>query len=138
MHGQTCKETQQYLNREIQREGARWPSGFDRWLGPATEPLCGKNFSLRNFTPLCQCISDETLKAVGPFYLVSMYARGSKISHQSTLECVNVVDSTSHSKLPQSASMRLKTLTCTANHRQLVSIHQFKKKLNELLLTKFH
>ena len=24
------------------------------------------------FTPLCQCLSDETLKAVGPFYLVSM------------------------------------------------------------------
>ena len=24
------------------------------------------------FTPLCQCLSDETVKAVGPFYLVSM------------------------------------------------------------------
>ena len=24
------------------------------------------------FTPLCQCLSDDTLKAVGPFYLVSM------------------------------------------------------------------
>ena len=24
------------------------------------------------FTPLCQCISEETLKAVGPFHLVSM------------------------------------------------------------------
>ena len=24
------------------------------------------------FTPLCQCLSDETLKAVGPFYLVAM------------------------------------------------------------------
>ena len=24
------------------------------------------------FIPLCQCLSDETLKAVGPFYLVSM------------------------------------------------------------------
>ena len=24
------------------------------------------------FTPPCQCLSDETLKAVGPFYLVSM------------------------------------------------------------------
>ena len=23
------------------------------------------------FTPPCQCLSDETLKAVGPFYLVS-------------------------------------------------------------------
>ena len=25
-----------------------------------------------SFTPLCQCLSEETLKAVGPFYLVSM------------------------------------------------------------------
>ena len=24
------------------------------------------------FTPLCQCLSEETLKAVDPFYLVSM------------------------------------------------------------------
>ena len=24
------------------------------------------------FTPLCQCLSEETLKAVGPFYLVPM------------------------------------------------------------------
>ena len=24
------------------------------------------------FTPLCQCLSEETLKAVGPFYLVSV------------------------------------------------------------------
>ena len=24
------------------------------------------------FTPLCQCLSDETVKTVGPFYLVSM------------------------------------------------------------------
>ena len=25
-----------------------------------------------SFTPLCLCLSEETLKAVGPFYLVSM------------------------------------------------------------------
>ena len=30
--------------------------------------------------PLCPCLSEETVKAVGPFYLVS-YARGSKRSH---------------------------------------------------------
>ena len=41
------------------------------------------------FTPLCQCLSEETLTAVGP-----VYARGSKRSHQSALECVTVVDST--------------------------------------------
>ena len=26
----------------------------------------------RPSTPLCQCLSEETVKAVGPFYLVSM------------------------------------------------------------------
>ena len=25
-----------------------------------------------SFTPLCQCLSEETLKAVGPFYMVPM------------------------------------------------------------------
>ena len=25
-----------------------------------------------SFTPLCQCLSDETVKAVGPFYMLSM------------------------------------------------------------------
>ena len=42
------------------------------------ESRCGKNFSLRfgtlaiPFTPPCPCLSDETVKAVGPFYLVPM------------------------------------------------------------------
>ena len=27
------------------------------------------------FTPLCQCLSEEMLKAVGPFYLVSMQGK---------------------------------------------------------------
>ena len=44
------------------------------------------------------CLSDETLKAES--LLSGVYARGSKISHQSALECVTVVDSTSHSKSP--------------------------------------
>ena len=64
------------------------------------------------FTPLCQCLSEETVKTVGPF-LSGVYARGSKSSHQSALECVTVMDSTAHSKSPRSASMRLKTLPCT-------------------------
>ena len=54
----------------------------DRTVDGST-PTAG-NFELRNFgnsvnpslpiplTLLCQCLSDETLKAVGPFYLVSM------------------------------------------------------------------
>ena len=45
--------------------------------------------------PACQCLSEETLKAVGPFLvLYGVYARGSQISHKSALECVTVVDST--------------------------------------------
>ena len=43
------------------------------------------------FSPLCQCLSEETLKSVG------VYARGSKRSLHSALECVTVVDSTTHS-----------------------------------------
>ena len=72
------------------------------------------------FTPLCQCLSDETVKAGGPFYRVSMPG-GSKISHQSALECVTVVDSTSLSKPPRSASMWLKKLPCTDKGRRNIS-----------------
>ena len=59
--------------------GARWPSWLERWtddpvvLGSnpaAATPL--RNFGHDPFTPLYQCISNDTLKAVGPFYLVSM------------------------------------------------------------------
>ena len=39
-------------------------------------PLLGSNPAAATlaipFTQLCQCLSEETLKAVGPFYLVSM------------------------------------------------------------------
>ena len=37
-------------------------------------------------TLLCQCLSDETLKAVAWSLLYGVYARGSKNSHQSALE----------------------------------------------------
>ena len=49
-----------------------------------------------------------------------VYARGSKRSHQSALECVTVVDSTTHSKLPTSRVrlMWLKTLPCTCIGRR--------------------
>ena len=89
--------------------GARWPSGLERWLALATgrgadglESHCGPFGTLAiPFTPLCQCLSEETLKAVGHF-LSGVYARGSKTT---------VVDSTTHSKFPdlQSAIMRRKT-----------------------------
>ena len=63
--------------------GARWPSGLERWLGmapghfrPGSNPTSVKTFRFGTlaipFTPLCQCLSDETVKAVGPFSLVSM------------------------------------------------------------------
>ena len=51
--------------------------------------------------------------------LSGVYARGSKKkSHQSAPECVTVVDSTSRSKPPRSASMRLKKLPCTDKGRR--------------------
>ena len=80
---------------------AEWVRGLactgDRTVLAGFESHCGKlRFGTLAipFTPLCQCLSEETLKAVGPFYLTSVYARGSKRSHQSALECVTVVDST--------------------------------------------
>ena len=58
---------------------ARWPSGLER--RPATGrsmirvPL-RKTFRIGTlaipFTPFCQCLSEETVKAIGPFYLASM------------------------------------------------------------------
>ena len=53
------------------------------WTGSWTVPAgfeshCGNLFASElwqfriPFTPLCQCLSEETLKAVGPFYQVSM------------------------------------------------------------------
>ena len=49
-------------------------------------------------TLLCQCFSDDTLKAVGPFYLVSM--PGEVKDPTSPHWNVSLVDSTSHSKSP--------------------------------------
>ena len=61
----------------------RWPSGLERWLRmatgdsrPGSNPTSVKTFRFGTFaipfTPLCQCLSEETLKTVGPYYLVSM------------------------------------------------------------------
>ena len=47
----------------------------DRTVLAGFESHCGKlRFGTLAipFTPICQCLSEETLKAVGPFYLVSM------------------------------------------------------------------
>ena len=40
--------------------------------------------------------------------LSGVYAGGSKRSHQSALECVTVVDSTTHSKLPETQTSRVR------------------------------
>ena len=56
--------------------------------------------------------------------LSGVYARGSKRPLQYALECVTVVDSTAHSKLPQSASMRLKTLPCTEEDETGIEIRK--------------
>ena len=37
------------------------------------------------FTPLFQCLSEETLKAVGPFYLVSMPGEAKDPTHNSEI-----------------------------------------------------
>ena len=42
-----------------------------------------------------------------------VYARGSKRPHQSALECVTVVDSTAHSKLPQKCVYAAENAACT-------------------------
>ena len=53
---------------------AQWSSGLERRTGDRV--VLGSNPAGGTlpipFTPLCQCISEETLKSVGPFYLVSM------------------------------------------------------------------
>ena len=56
----------------------------DRTVRIGFESHCGKLcFGMAiPFTPLCQCLSEETLKAVGPLYLVSMAI---KRCHQSLL-----------------------------------------------------
>ena len=55
---------------------AEWVRALDwRPGGPGFESCCS-NFALGTlaipFTPLYQCLLEETLKPVGPFYLVSM------------------------------------------------------------------
>ena len=100
----------------------RRPDG--RWF----ESYFGKNFSLRNFGnsvyPALPVSFGRDSKSRWSL-LSGVYARGSKSSHQSALECVGltVVDSTSHSKPPRSASMRLKKLPCTDKERRRRTSH---------------
>ena len=43
-----------------------------RSRGPGFKTTSGFETWAISFTPLCPCLSEETQKAVGPFYLVSM------------------------------------------------------------------
>ena len=108
------------------RRGARWPSGLECWTGNRTvrgSNPTAENFSLRNFgnsvypaLPVSFGGDTKSRRSL----LSGVYARGSKRPHQSAQECVTVVDSTTHSKLPdpQSAIMRRKTLPCTCIGRR--------------------
>ena len=80
--------------------GGRWPSGLERWTGDRTvrgSNPTAENFSLRNFgnsvyPALPVSFGGDTKRRRS--LLSGVYARGSKRSHQSALECVTVVDST--------------------------------------------
>ena len=50
-------------------EWARTLTGYRTVNG--SSPAAVKTLAIP-FTPPCQCLSDETIKAVGPFYLVPM------------------------------------------------------------------
>ena len=66
--------------------GAWWPSGLERWLGLATgRSRPGSNPTAENFA------SELWQFRLPRFASVFRYARGSKRSHQSALECVTVV-----------------------------------------------
>ena len=87
--------------------GARWPSGLERSTGDRTvegSNPTAENVSLRNlgnsvYPALPVSFGGDTKSCRS--LLSGVYARGSKRPHQSALECVTVVDSTAHSKLPQ-------------------------------------
>ena len=69
-----------------------------------SNPTCGKTFRFGAlaipFTPALPVSFGGDSKS-GRSLLSGVYARGSKRSHQSALECVTAVDSTAHSKLAQ-------------------------------------
>ena len=95
-----------FLFLQLPSLGARWPSGLERWTGDRTvrgSNPTAENFLLRNFgnsvypaLPVSFGGDTKSRRSL----LSGVYARGSKITHQSALECVTVVDSTAHSKTP--------------------------------------
>ena len=79
-------------------KGARWPSGLERWLvqatglsWPGSNPTA-ENFASELWPALPVSFGGDTKSRRS--LLSGVYAMGSKRSHQSALECVTVVDST--------------------------------------------
>ena len=83
---------------------AEWVRALDwRPDGPGFESHCGKLFASElgnSVYPALPVSFGGDIKSRRSL-LFGVYARGSKRPHQSALECVTVVDSPAHSKLPQ-------------------------------------
>ena len=61
--------------RSMLLAGVWWLSGLERWTGDRgvwvrIPQLRFGTLAIIPFNPLCRCLSEDTLKAVGPFYLV--------------------------------------------------------------------
>ena len=95
------------LSKQHMHKVAEWVRAL-AWAGDRTVSRPGSNpatvTSLRNFgnsvypaLPVSFGGDTKSRRSL----LSGVYARGSKISHQSALECVTVVDSTTHSKTPR-------------------------------------
>ena len=80
---------------------AWWPSGLERWRpygadrvrNPLRKTLL-RNFGNSGYPALPVSFGGDTQSRGSLVSGVYGYVRGSKISHQSALECVTVVDST--------------------------------------------
>ena len=87
-----------------------YASGLECWHALAagrcrtgSNPTADNFASAIPFTPPCQCLSEETVKASAPsISSASMPGEVKDSTSDSALECVTVVDSTTHSKLPTS------------------------------------
>ena len=81
------------MNRRV--AVAEWVRALDwRSGGPGFESRCAQQLRFGTlaipFTPLCKCLSEETLKSCRSLLISGAYARGSKISHQSAQEMCNL------------------------------------------------
>ena len=96
----------------IEAQGARWPSGLERWTGKRV--VRGSNpaeaTSLRNFgNSVCNpalpvSFGGDTKSKSRRSLLSGVYARGSKRSHQSALQMCNL-SYTPHSSLEKDNSL---------------------------------